>query len=748
MHLNNSSQILPSDVSTPLPDLASCRSLPPLIPSNAFLQDANAQPPRPTFEASPNPIPGVDLDRPSLMATVPYLCFPLSPSELNSPLFFPECPGSCASALELQAVYNKDTKKSILKLKSDSTEEDVSSLHVADVFVVGSENWKSFATAFHAATADLHSTYPLRFRHPIPNFLNASNIEDAVTFAISRVLASERKFIAQKYKFPFADVPRPRGYYHLLSKISNDRFTADWVPHPLSSEETASYRKDTEAWITRIRQLELFQSTLGKRDARVEDELYYSRIEYRVRFGRIFRVNDLPTEVLTNILRYSIWAAADPREGVNWRLWTSWVCQRWRTTVLGDSTLWNAIWFRDPPHFERSFTWLDRAGTAPLDVRFNDTPTYKFTPEEMDNLLNKILLKLSTIRMLIVIVGDWKVALTIIDRLKIVGTENIPVIFERFELHRDGPPLVERGPGYELEALREPIPLFGGAVVPTLNYFSINGIHIDWTKSYFKNLTTIDIRRISSERAPSLYRFREMLASSPTLRKLILDGAGPGLDHNCMSMSLSPIVLSELKVLVFANFNPSYGLYILSQFQAPNVVDLTLMDFDGFDYGPFYLRLSTCFPRVQLLTFWNAHSNWTDRAHQCMIKWLDALPSVTYLRMSRIREPLLNMFLYDAKTLAYASSESSRKVLCPKLRVIEFHGLDSPSGPDLFIKWVSKRREIGCPIQKVYILKKLAITFKNHQYNALIATGVSISILPEGGITPEEAEITGEECDM
>src|SRR6202030_2282743 len=102
----------------------------------------------------------------------------------------------------------------------------------------------------------------------------------------------------------------------------------------------------------------------------INDGLEVTYTELRVKrdmvYWRIFRINELPTEILANIFRYVVWSSPKPHVGVKFRLWITWVCRHWRRIAISDFTLWNAIWIRDVPPHEQSLTWFERAGTAPL----------------------------------------------------------------------------------------------------------------------------------------------------------------------------------------------------------------------------------------------------------------------------------------------------------------------------------------------------------------------------------------------
>ena len=88
--------------------------------------------------------------------------------------------------------------------------------------------------------------------------------------------------------------------------------------------------------------------------------------------------------------------------------------------------------------FERSFAFLERAGTLPLDITIDgsrklwysvhmrdldDTQEdgHPFTEDMMVNIMDKLLQKVQTIRTLVITVDTWKPALVALDKLRECG---------------------------------------------------------------------------------------------------------------------------------------------------------------------------------------------------------------------------------------------------------------------------------------------------------------------------------------
>lgn len=561
---------------------------------------------------------------------------------------------------------------------------------------------------------------------------------------------------ASKENPPLLPTPEQKTWAYFRKTI------APWTPHRLSNREVNEIRIDSERRRRNISYLETLLKPNGQSDPQLVARIRWERFDRAIRFFRIFRINDLPAEIMNNILRFVIWSADSPRSGIVWRLHMTWVCRHWRHLAITDSTLWNAIWFRDPPPYERSFAFLDRAGVAPLDLRISDSETNKLKDEQMQLILDKVFTKISSIRMLIVLCYEWEPVLSVLNKLSDAGEAGVPIHMERFELHRVGNPYIWPGPKYEPQGHKRTLfPLFGGAIAPSLSYFSINGVHIDWDRSFLKNLTTFDIRRIPLELAPDLERFRTILRESPRLEKLSLDGAGPSgpPDHN---HELEPITLLNLHTLVLANFTVPYALAACSHISAPNLRDLTMMNFFGNDYTPLYAQITSKFPKVRLLTLYGIACVATEASVATMVRWLDSMPLLSYLRLATVRNDLLRCFILDPDTMAPHSllanpgpkglvsplafvpevPKSKRefmqaaggRIICPNISVVECQSMEAKH----LILWAQARAVINAPLFRIYLSGDLAKPEVAEEIKGKLKHNERITFLTVGGRTEEE----------
>lgn len=517
-----------------------------------------------------------------------------------------------------------------------------------------------------------------------------------------------------------------------------------WTPHPLSQQEVNNIRAQCQMTLRATRDLESLERSHGKLPIHQQWERFRAKIQYMVLYWRIFRFHDLPPEIITNIMRFVAWSAPNPQDGTLQRLRLTWTCRSWRTIALADSTLWNAIWFRDSYPHSRSFAWFDRARTAPLDIRINDSAHSPFTLEHMQELVSRLFTKISTIRMIIIICEDWLPALAVLDLLQKAGSTGLPMILERFELHRG-----IRNTTFEWPGDFEPKPFLNGINVPSLRYLSLNGISVDWSTSNFTNLTTFDLRRLPLPFSPTPSRFRQILMNCPGLQKLSLDGAGPLLPpepspNDPMNEDVpEPVFLPRLRTLVIADLNIQYCSHVVSTFTAPNLRDLTLMNLVGEDYSPFLTQLTAAYPKVKLLTVYSVQVRQDNVGEAVTRQWLDSMPDLCYLRIANTYRSFMAAFFRPPPAPtgkpSSPSSPASTRAINPKLDVIDVQHID----PQLIVMWANLRAKMGVPLRKLYASKEMLEKLDPEHRDELIALGCKLFVLPPGATTVEEDEISG-----
>ncbi|KAF8812063.1 hypothetical protein BYT27DRAFT_7208016 [Phlegmacium glaucopus] len=437
----------------------------------------------------------------------------------------------------------------------------------------------------------------------------------------------------------------------------------------------------------------------------------------------IFRINRLPPEVVTNIFRYVIWSAVSTKHAVQWRLWLTGVCVYWREIALKDPLLWSFIWVDDLPNFERSLTWLKRSSNAPLDILINDTKERPISVSTLQNLLERLFNKISNIRMIAINFQELDPILVVLDAFRVVQKKGCPMILERLEMHSSGSPSVQIGTSYKYP---KPIPLFGGATVPSLKSLTLNGVNIDWTTPILTNITVLDIRRLPLDRSPTLSQFRALLGGSPALHKLRLDGVSPELLEKT-TPGLKPVLIPSLRLLSLANFSEQYATYVCAQIFAPNVLKLRLRNLFGEDYSMLYDLLRSNMPKIKILWLHNIGFVPGPRSSISVIGWLQSMPLLTLFRIGNVKPQFLEFFLYIGKKPA---QEPSRCILCPKLAFLEVDVAQT----DVIARWTHIRRQLGSPLQKIYLSADVAKQF------AGASGGVGIICVLTPGNRPVEEE--------
>jgi hypothetical protein len=231
-----------------------------------------------------------------------------------------------------------------------------------------------------------------------------------------------------------------------------------------------------------------------------------------------------------------------------------------------------------------------------------------------------------------------------------------------------------------------------------------------------------------------------MLANNSTLKKLILDGAGPKWPDEPVIL-LKPIPMPNLKALIMGDFSLAYGKYVFTQLHAPNIVELTLMNLMVEDYSAFFKCLTPKLPALKLLSIYNAEiKEPSDEAKRSLVGWLKSVPNLTYLRVSGVSAEFLNFFLYNPETLEPAPDrpQKAKQVICPKLAYLEYNAVNT----DIISAWVLKRRLLGAPLEKVYVGAATAPKVKPEQQKSLFeAFGGVRKLFVLIGRSPEEARL-------
>jgi len=434
----------------------------------------------------------------------------------------------------------------------------------------------------------------------------------------------------------------------------------------------------------------------------------------------------------------------------------TWVCQKWRYTAIEDMTLWNIVWFKDRYPYERSLTFVERAGTAPLDIRINERHEgwYKehmndiddskedghpFTAKMMEEVMDKLLLRITTIRTLVIMVDTWEPALVVLHKLRTCDYR--PDRMERFELHRTGRPWLWVGPMPEPRNRSPPIPFCDRRILPRLTYACFNGLNIRWSVLQMSNLHVLDIRRVPIDNCPSIYDFRDILLRCPRLSKLALDAAGPQWTFtDVVEVGLPAVDLPCLATLVLGDFTVLYAIYVLNTFTAKNLIDLTILNMVGYDYGPLIEHLTGRFPDVRVMTMYSVQLLDSIPNKRRMIKWLQSMPKIEVLKVAQLKKTLLQHFLEDAnvweETMDLFAPKKPFIPLLPKLEILEYQSMTF----DCVAHLVTGRKKIGAPLKRIYVILPWFVQMKVEEKNWLAKMAQLFQLNP-GMPNPEELQL-------
>jgi hypothetical protein len=217
-----------------------------------------------------------------------------------------------------------------------------------------------------------------------------------------------------------------------------------------------------------------------------------------------------------------------------------------------------------------------------------------------------------------------------------------------------------------------------------------------------------------------------------------MDGAGPQWKQEQDMGELEAIQLLELKIFIMSDFSLHYASYVLSHILAPNVRDLTLMNFVGEDYTPVVAQITSRFPEVRILTVYSVELLDSAQTTRSLVKWLESMPLLTYLRIAQVKQVFLDAFLRDPYTFRLVSEQASAagQSLCPNISILECQAVD----PKIIYSWGRSRTSIGAPLKKIYITKDVASQI-THEDQMKLSTIAGLFVLEFGGKAPEEDEI-------
>jgi len=204
-----------------------------------------------------------------------------------------------------------------------------------------------------------------------------------------------------------------------------------------------------------------------------------------------------------------------------------------------------------------------------------------------------------------------------------------------------------------------------------------------------------------------------MLESSPNLRKLSLDGAGPTVPMNSAARPYPPVFLPRLETLILGDFLVAYAISYAGIIHAPNVREITLLNLVGDDHAQLFKVLTGKFPGLLILTLFGVKIRMAAENARIMVQWLLSIPKIKFVRMGGMEPDLLDLLCVDGRfhisndTPLMLATEVTQTILangspiipCPELEAIEAQQININS----VVRFVSDRKKLEVPLRKLYI---------------------------------------------
>lgn len=449
------------------------------------------------------------------------------------------------------------------------------------------------------------------------------------------------------------------------------------------------------------------------------------RAAYEILCWRMFRINELPNEVLERIFAscLSMLSAADVHQ---WRMKLMEVCSKWLDVIINTPQLyvcilyriqwiyssgllfsWSTIYINTHPPFTLARLCVARAKAHRLNVYLDQRdPNWtkaeeenRYTPQHTSELMAFVSTFLERTTCLIFICDTWA---NTIAANTVLETLTSPSSLRRIELLRTGNAYTtfRNPPGPPPEFFR-PCKLFQGMPLPALQHVHLNGVFVDFKLETFRNLRVLELVKMPIEHMPSLEELAMVLESSPRLSRLVYNGACAKLEALCQDgqyQEWKPTRLPYLRELSIVNLISTYAIFATKIIDAPGVRHLSVGNMtDPEDSAKFIQYLINRYPNVTILTVELVGAK--DFASYAL--WLSSMP-LRYLKVARIPEEFFEALLsWDSDDQGFSSVCQSR-VICPQLEA--FHVTDWKSIDVAQVERLLKvRRDCGSPLSALLV---------------------------------------------
>ena len=254
-------------------------------------------------------------------------------------------------------------------------------------------------------------------------------------------------------------------------------------------------------------------------------------------------------------------------------------------------SLWSFIYLSFPlskNQLARMRAWIIRSRNHPLDVYMDfrdpswdwDEASHIFGCNSMDSIMRFLVPQAARWRSIELLTDTWAPIFTFLTCT--VPVESAPLL-QTIRLARCNEYFVSQGEVFRPTNLTLPVAWFrGGASLCHLRHVSLSGVHVDWAQSGLTGLREFQLRYHARDVMPTLSEFRRILCANAELKRLVILGWGPRMDHTSEnergSDDLQTIVLPQLEEFEFGFVDVAYAIDLLSLFALPNLRVLSVED--------------------------------------------------------------------------------------------------------------------------------------------------------------------------
>ena len=268
---------------------------------------------------------------------------------------------------------------------------------------------------------------------------------------------------------------------------------------------------------------------------------------------------------------------------------------------------------------------------------------------------------------------------------------------------------------FDPPGLRKPLTLFGG-IMPKLEGLALHGVHVAWASCNFKGLAEFQLGYHTRDVRPTYEEFKILIDASPALHALHLRGSAFLISDDTAESSLyPPLRMARLEDLGISDIPSDYATTLISLFNTPNLVSLSLTDLVTDDYSAFLRRIigpPVLFPALTTLKLASIEVN--DNAIEDLLR---SSSNLTHLQLYFKGMPTSWLKFLEPRGPEY-------EVLCPKLVCLRCVSATSFDLKNL----LEKRRDAGFPIPTLQIDKHTG-SFEGMSYMKWITENVTLEII-------------------